>query len=235
MLKPKRRLAKKVIKEDTLLKTYARATALYYEHKKYVNYAITGLVVIIAAVIIVINNRRANNEKAALELTKVFPLLDVAATTDVQQYKVAIDGQPERGMMGLKAIVANYGNSTSGELARFYLANAYYNLSNYDAALREFESFSGGTDLLKAAAYAGIGGCHEARHDYSKAASSFEKAAGITASAVMAPECLNSAARCYALAGDKGKAVSLYKRIKKEFPTSTVARDADRFISQYST
>ncbi len=233
MLKPKKRLAKKEIKEDTLLKAYARATAFYYENKKYVTYAVTGLVVIIAAVIIVINNRRANNEKATLELAKVFSIYDAGAN-DLQQYKVAINGQPERGVMGLKGIVANYGSSESGELARFYLANAYYNLGQYDDALQQYESFSGGTTFLKAAADFGIGGCHEARRDYARAASFYEKAAGISGAGSMTPEYLNAAARCFGLSGEKEKAVVIYKRIKKEFPTSSVARDADRFISQFS-
>jgi len=41
MLNPKKKLAKKEIKEDTLLTAYAKMNTYYYENKKYVNYALT--------------------------------------------------------------------------------------------------------------------------------------------------------------------------------------------------
>ena len=232
MLKPKKKLARKEIKEDTLVKTYAQATSFYYENKKYVNYALTGLAALGALLYVFMKNRSANNEKAALELTKAYSIYDGGAT-DPQQYNVAINGQPERGVMGLKGIVQNYGSSESGELARFYLASAYFNTGRYDEALKAFEKFSPATDLLKGAAYAGMGGCQEVKHEFAMAGSLYEKAAA-TIGTTAAAEYLNSAARCYAMAGEKGKAVVILKRIKKEFPTSSAAREADRFISQFS-
>jgi hypothetical protein len=45
---------------------------------------------------------------------------------------------------------------------------------------------------------------------------------------------LNNAARNYALAGDKAKAIELYKRLKKNFPTTTFGREADRYVAQLS-
>ena len=134
----------------------------------------------------------------------------------------------------MKAIVDNYGSTEAGEIARFYLANSYFQLAQYDDALKQYEDFSGSDPLLKASAIAGIGGCYEGKKDYGKAAPQFEKAAGVLATNANTPEYLNSAARCYGLAGDKEKAITLLKQLKKDFPTSQYARDADRFISQFS-
>ncbi|MDI6766615.1 MAG: tetratricopeptide repeat protein [Bacteroidota bacterium] len=234
MLKPKKKLTKKEMKQDTLITSYAKVTSFYYENKKYINYAITGLVVIVIAIIIYTNNRRANNEKAATELGKVFSIYD-AGTSDPRQFQIAIDGQPERGIMGLRAIVDNYGSSPSGDVARFYLANAYLNLGNYDGALKHFKSFDGDNDMLAASAIAGIGTCYEAKGDFEKAASNYEKAARSVADKSAAPDHLLNAARCYGLAGDKEKAISLFKRIKKDFPKSSAARDVDRYIAQFSS
>ena len=233
MLHPKKKISKKEIKQDTLLTTYAQATTYYYENKKYINYAMTAVIVIVIGIIIYTNNRNANNVKAATELGKVFGLYDAAANNP-SQFKLAIDGQPERGIMGLKALVDNYGGTESGQLARFYLATAYLNLGRYDEALRNFEDFSGGGTLLKAVALAGIARCYEAKGEPAKSAPYFEKAAGVSAKDLAVPDYLNSAARCYGLAGDRDKALNLYKRIKKEFPASTFAREADRYISQFS-
>ena len=233
MLNPKKKLQKKEIKQDGLISAYAGATSFYYENKKYISYALTALLVVVVGIFIIVNNRRANNEKAAAEFAKVFPIYDAGAS-QVSQFKVAIDGQPEKNIMGLKKIVENYGGSDAGEIARYYLGNAYYQLGQYDDALKAFDSFSSNSSLLNASAYAGIAGCYEVKHDLSKAASYYEKAANTLADPIHTPEYLNSSARCYGLSGEKEKAVTLYKRLKKEYPNSTFAREVDRFIAQFS-
>ena len=233
MLKPKKKISKKEIKQDTLITAYAKVTSFYEQNKKYISYGTTALVVLIIGIIIYTNNRRANNEKAAAELGKVFAIYDMAAN-DIKQYKIAIEGQPERGIIGLKSIVDNYGNSESGELARFYLANAYMNLGQYDEAIKQYDSFSTDNDLLKASALAGLASCYEVKNEYSKAAANFEKAGNLISNPNTTPEYLSAAARCYGSAGEKEKAITMLKKIKKEYPTSSAAREADRYLSQFS-
>ena len=233
MLIPKKRITKKELKHDPLFTTLGQLEVFYNENKKYISYALTGIVIVVIAIFMFVNNRRANNEKAAAEFGKVFKLYD-AAINDPKQYTVLINGQPDRGIMGLKAIVDNYGGSESGELARFYLADVYFNLGQYDEALKQFDAFSGGDKLLRASALAGMGGCLEVKKEYEKAASEYEKASSVASNESSAPEYLNAAARCYGLAGEKEKAVTLFKRLKKEYPTSSFGREADRYISQFS-
>jgi tetratricopeptide (TPR) repeat protein len=233
MLTPKKKISKREIKEDALLTAYAQSTAFYYNNKKYINYALTGLAVVIIGIIILVNNRKASNEKAQLEFAKVFAIYD-AGSTDKRQYTAAIQGKPEQGIIGLKAIVENYGSSEAGEVARLYLANAHLALGQVDDALKQYEAFGGSDPMLRSSATAGAGACYEMKKEYAKAASQFEKAASLLASGPNAPEYLNSAARCYAAAGEKEKAVALLKQIKKDFPKSPYALDADRFITQFS-
>jgi tetratricopeptide (TPR) repeat protein len=233
MLKPKKKITKKEIKQDGLINAYAQVTSYYYENKKYISYALTAIVVIAIATYVYINNRRANNEKAASEIAKVYAIYDGAASNNAQ-YKTAIDGIPERGIMGLKNIVDNYGGTESGELARFYLANSYFGLHQYDEALKCYDDFSGGDKFLQASALAGVGACYESKGEFAKAASAYEKAVGKYSSNATSPDYMNSAARCYGRSGEKEKAVTLYKRLKKEFPTSAFARDAERYITQFS-
>jgi tetratricopeptide (TPR) repeat protein len=233
MLNPSKKIVKKEVKQDPLLATYVQTTSWYYEHKKYVSYGFTALVLIIIGIVVFINNRHANDEKASVELGKVFGIYD-AGSTDINQYKVAINGQPERNIMGLKAIVENYGGSESGEIARLYLANAYRYTGRYDEAIKEYENFSGGSNFVKTSVHAGLAGAYEAKNEFDKAASEYERAAGMSKEPYTIPEYLNAAARCYGLAGDKDKAITLLKRLKKEYPTSTYAREADRYISQFS-
>lgn len=233
MLTPKKKISRREIKQDPLIGAYERTQVYYYENKKMIGYAITGLIALVVLILVYTNNRRANEEKAAAELGKVFSLYDAAASNP-SQYKLAIEGQPERGIMGLKAIVDNYGSTASGGLARFYLATAYYNLGQFNDALKYFDDFSTGSDLLTAARYAGMGGCYEARGEYAKAASEYDKASSTAPDPAQIADYLNAAAHCYGRSGDKEKAVNLYKRLKREYPSSEYARDADRYIGQFS-
>ncbi len=228
MLNPKKKISKRELKEDKLVTTYAKVRDYYEERKKYATIAIISMIVIVILVVVYVNNRKANNEKASVEMAKVMQLFD---TNQLQQ---AIDGVPEKNIAGLKSIVDNYGGSPSGDIARFYLANAYNRLGRYDDAIDQYESFSPSEQGLIVSRLVGIGACYEAKGDYAKAASSYEKAGTSYSEDVSAAENLSHAARAYGLAGDKERAVELYKRVKKDFPKSAAARDADRFIAQLS-
>jgi TolA-binding protein len=228
MLRSKKKISKRELKEDKLVTWYVNVTTWYEKHKKNISIAITVLVLAIVATVVFIKNRSDNNERAMAQLGDVYALFDSG------QYQAAIDGIPERNIPGLKSIVENYGSSPSGELARFYLANAYYQMGRYDEALRQFEDFTASDEMLTVSRYAAMAGCFEAKGAFKEAAENFEKAATKYAKDVNAAENLNNAARNFGLVGDKEKAIELYKRLKKNYPTSVYAREADRFIMQLS-
>jgi len=228
MLNAKRKITKRELKQDALITSYMKATSFFEQNKKNVQVGLTALVVLIIASVAYMNNQRSNNEAATAELGKVY------AYYDNSQYQLAIDGVPERNIRGLKSVVEEYGGTRAGEMARFYLANAYFQLGRYDEALENFEEFSGSDPLLEASRLSGIAACHEAKGNHPEAAEYFEKAATKYPKDPNAAENLHHAARNYGLAGQKGKAVDLFKKLKKEYPTSTFAREADRYIAQFS-
>lgn len=228
MLRPKKKITRKELKQDALITTYAKLTGLYETHKKTLRYSITAVVIVVLVVVFYINNQKANIEKASADLGKVYQYFDNG------QYQVAIDGVPERNIPGLKAIVENYGGSTAGELARFYLANSYYQIGKYDEALEEFEAFSPTVELLVISRLSGIAACYEAKGEYARAAEFFEQAVGVNTNDVNAAENLNSAARNFALAGESERALDLYRKLKKNYPTTSYGREAGRFITQLS-
>ncbi len=234
MLSPKKKLAKKEITKDPMFALYDQSVTFYEKNKKFVNYGIFGIVAAIVVLVVFLKNRSDNDQKASSDLGKVISIYDLAAN-DPAQYKVAINGQPEKGIIGLKAIVDKYSGSQSGELARFYLANAYYRTGQIDDAMRQYDSFSGSVPILKSSVSAGLGECYEAKHEYAKAAERYESAAGLLSSNdSQLPDFLRAAGRCYGEAGEKEKAITLFKRIKKEFPATAAAREAERYISQFS-
>ncbi|MBM2841423.1 MAG: Tetratricopeptide domain protein, partial [Bacteroidetes bacterium] len=189
---------------------------------------LTALVVLVAAVFFYVKNLNADNEKAATELGKVYTYYDNA------QYQIVIDGVRERNILGLKAIVEEYGSTHSGNLAKLYLADSYYNLDKFSEALKEYDEFSPEGQLLTVSRYAGIGACQEALKNYNEAAENFEKAATKYPNDLNAAENLNNAARNFAAAGQKEQALDLYKKLKKDHSTTPFGREADRYIAQLS-
>lgn len=227
MLKKQKKLAqKKLIQQDDLITTYETALSFYQTNKKLLTNIGIALVVIIAGGWFYMNNQRQDNEKAALEFAKIFTYYDNG------QYQLAMNGLPEKNVRGLLAIVSDYGSTHNGNIARFYLANSYYNLGDYEKAMTEFTEADLPTDILEASRLAGIAACHEAKGNFSEAAKYFERAGRTTSDGPNTAENLAHAARNYAKSGNKEQAIELYKYIKKEHSSSAAARDAERLIDE---
>ncbi|MGA7162214.1 MAG: tetratricopeptide repeat protein [Bacteroidota bacterium] len=228
MLRAQKKISKRVIKEDTLVTMYFKTQAWYDENKKMVS-TVSSVVIALAVVLwFYSNNVRANGERATAELAKVFTFYDNG------QYQIAINGIPERNISGLQSIVDNYGSTKAGNIAKFYLADSYYNSQNYDKALQYFNDYSGSNALIENSATAGAGACYEAKGDFKKAAECYEKAALKNSDDPNAADNLVNAARNFGKSGEKDRAVDLLKKVKKDYPTSTAARDADRYIAEVS-
>jgi tetratricopeptide (TPR) repeat protein len=228
MLRPSKKITRKEHKEDTLAATYSSVTSYYEENKRTIGIIVLAAAVAVIALVVYARNRTDESEKAQAALGAISTYIDNG------QYQTAIDGVPARNVPGLKTIVENFGDSPGGELARFQLASAHLALGQFDEALKHFKDFSPSSDLLDAGRRAGLGACYEARKEYADAASEFEKAAAVSSTDPRVPEFLHMAAQNFALAGDREKAVDLWKRVKKSHPSSVYGRDAERFIVQYT-
>jgi tetratricopeptide (TPR) repeat protein len=226
MLQPKKQIYRKELKEDTLITSYVKATSFYEEHKRQISIGIVVVLAILGLSYLYTKNRADANEKASVQLAKVYSFYDNG------QYQVAIDGVRERNIIGLKSIVSEYGGSHAGNVAKLYLANSYYQLGQFDEALKMYDDFSADGQLMTVTRYAGLGSCYEALGKSKDAADAFEKAASKFATDVNAADNYVHAARNYAAAGEKEKALEIYKKVKKSFPTSQAAREVDRYIAQ---
>lgn len=229
MLKPKKKITKREIKEDKLVTTYFEATTWYSENKKLISSVLTGVVVVAIAVIVISNNIRANNESATTELGKVMSYYDQG------RFEQAISGDPQNNIRGLQAIVDDYGSTESGERAKFLLANSYYVTQQYDKALQYYLDADVSDNLLASSVLAGAAACFEAKGDHEAAASSFEKAAYKAKIDDVIAENLLHAATNYSAAGKKEKALELLRKIKKEYSATSYARDVDLYIAGIST
>ncbi|MGD1045941.1 MAG: tetratricopeptide repeat protein [Bacteroidota bacterium] len=228
MLKPQKKISRREIKEDKLVTKYFEARQWIDANTKILSYVGIGLAALVVIGFLWSKSRVDSNEKATLMLAKLTPYYDEG------RYDLAINGVPQEGTQGLQAVVDEHGTTQAGEIAKLYLANSYFALKNYDKALSTYDDISISDKMITASAYAGMAACYEVKGDFSHAASYFEKAASKNMTAGQAPENLQRSATNYAAAGKKEKAIDLLQMLKKEFPSSSYARDVDRFIAEYS-
>jgi len=228
MLKPQKKISKREIKEDKLVTRYFKVRGWIDNNTKILSYVGIGIVGIVVIGFLWSKSRSDSNDKATTMLAKVISYYDEG------RYEIAINGVPQEGTQGLQAIVNEHGNTQAGEIAKFYLANSFFALKQYDKALPMYDDISIADKMTTASAYAGMAACYEVKGDFSHAASYFEKAASKNMTVMQAPENLQRSAANYAAAGKKDKAIEILQTLKKEFPSSSYAREADLFIAEYS-
>jgi tetratricopeptide (TPR) repeat protein len=229
MLKARKKITHKEIKQDKLVTAYfsTKEWVNKAENKKRLYSSIGIIVVIIVLIFFYVNNRKAKNEEAEVKLSAVISLYDQ------NKYQEAINGDPASNIMGIKDIVDRYGSTESGETAKLYLGNCYFNLNDFDNALKQFEDYSGKNDIVKASCFSGIGAVYEAKGDMKKAGEYFEKAAKVNKDVVINPENLYYAVRSYSQAGDKESARRVFDYLKDNYPKSKYISDSRRFEPEF--
>lgn len=229
MLKARKKISHREIKKDKLVTAYFESKEWFAkeENKKRI-YIFGGILVAIAVLIFFyVSNKKAKNEEAEVKLSAVITIYDM------NNYQQALDGDPAQEIMGLKEIIDKFGSTQSGETAKLYAGNCYFNLNDFDNALKMFDDYSGNNDIVKASCLSGIGAVYEAKGDLKKAGEFFEKAAKVNIDVVINPENLFYAVRAYSQAGDKESALRVFEVLRSEYPKSKYIGDSKRFESEF--
>ncbi|RMD91761.1 MAG: outer membrane protein assembly factor BamD [Calditrichaeota bacterium] len=221
MLKAKKKLTRKEIKQDKFVTYYFKTLDFYNAHKKEVHYALLAIVAVAALSFYVVNSKYAAEQKAAVELAKG------KAAFQNGNYDVAIDV--------LSALTSDFSGTKSAGMGTLYLAKAYMAKKQYDLAEQNFKKYLddyGDDPILSVSAAIGVAVTYDERGNYQKAAELYEQAAQKYKKSFKAPEMLLSAARCYKLAGKIEDARRVLNLLLKEHADSQYATDAKLFLAE---
>lgn len=229
-LTARKRITHKELKKDKLVTGYFEARNWYDNPDNKKKVMIGGIAILAIAVLIFFyyNNKSKKNDEAEAKLSAVINLYDQ------EKYPEAINGDPAAGITGLRQIVDEYGSTNSGETAKLYLGNAYYNLKDYDNALKTFDDYSGSRDVIKAACLSGVGAVYEAKNDLKKAAEYYEKAANVNKEVVTNQENIYYSIKAYSTAGDKDNAKRMYQKLREEYPKSKYVAETKKFEANFN-
>jgi len=227
-LNPTRKVSRRhELREDTVVTFYARALG-YFENNRNTVFGVAGGIVLIVLALLGYSWMQSNNNEKALSQMAV-----AVQKYEAGEFQASLDG--DASFLGMIEIADSYGSTNSGNLAKFYAADALFRVGDMERALEYFESFSKGSDYLGASAYAGEAAIHELNGDQKKAGDLFVRAATVFESEITSPMYFENAARAYAAAGDKGKARSAYESIRDDYPNSQAARNVDFYLAQYAS
>lgn len=133
--------------------------------------------------------------------------------------------------IGFEAISSKYSLTTSGNLAKAYAGICYYNLGEYEEAIRCLSAYDGNDNYFTPSVTGLIGDCYVELGESSKAIRYFSKAAS-SGNEVIAPIFLKKTAVVLESTGETNKALKNYLELKEKYPLSQEAQDIDKYIAR---
>ena len=222
MLAKKKKIGKKNIKEDKLVTYYSKSLEYFEAYKNQIFIGAAAVVVVIAAIVYFGNEAQKTEVEASAALAKASRMYQSG------NYEAAIQGNTATDTPSLEEVADKYSGSEAGEIARVYLANSYFYTGDYDKAIENYEDYSGGNKLYKAAALAGIAACYEAKGEIEKAAKYFRDAAYTYENNASNSQYLLNAAVDYIKVKEYDEAKPLLENLKENYATSEEAREAGK-------
>ena len=221
MLRPKKRLSKKEIKEDKLVTLYFNAQEFIQQNSKWMLIGAGGIVAIVVISILFASSKRTAERAASAEFIKG------RVEYNAGRYENAVDI--------LKSMVDNYSGTNSAKQGMLYLANSFYAMADYDQALEYYDNFARkykGEDVLIVSAICGSGNCLVAKGDYSAAAEKYMQVIEKYPQSLKAPEALLDAGLAYMEAQNKENAVKAFERLVADYPDAKLKQDAEMYLAQ---
>ncbi len=147
-------------------------------------------------------------------------------------FQVALNGI-DGVLLGFEDITTEYSGTPEGNVAAHYAGVCKVQLGDFQGALTTLESYEHAGSIagavLDAQNYGLMGDCHIELGNSEKAIEMYKKAMSTDAS--VAPLYGQKAAIAMYEAGKASEAIEVLQTIKEQYPRSTQARDADKYIN----
>lgn len=151
---------------------------------------------------------------------------------EIDSLDLAIEG--DGNYFGLNYIADEYSSTATGNLAKYYLGTIYLKKGEYQLAIDYLTSVSFDDEIIGAVALGATGDAYVELGNYNKAASYFKKAIAHSANDFTTPLYLMKEAMVQEELGNFDDALANYKRIQKDFPNASQARDIEKYIAKAS-
>ncbi len=148
---------------------------------------------------------------------------------EVDSFALALEN-PGAGFDGFLDIIDNYGGTKAGNLANYYAGVSYLNLGNYQVAIEYLSDFSPSGKVSPIMKFGALGDAYSELNEFDKALSSYKKAAYNSDNNLLSPYYLKKYGMLSAVQGNQEQANDAFNKIKKDYPSSTQARDIEKYL-----
>ena len=177
---------------------------------------ITGVILaIVVFVVAYLGYSKFILEPQNIEASKA--LVVAANNFEAGNYAESLDGDGVN--LGTKAIADEYGNTDAGNLAKAYAGLSLAKQENYEEAISYLEDYNGDDAIVAQKVKHALGNCYAHTGNTDKAISLILDAANEASNEAVTPFALRDVAAMYEQQGKADKAIELYERIKKEYPS----------------
>lgn len=135
---------------------------------------------------------------------------------------------------GALKIISRFGGTDAANLCEYYAGACYLNLKQFDKAIKYLKEFDGnGADQIQSRADGMIGDAYAEQKKNEDALDYYKKAADVNKKdEFTTSEFLFRAAMFAESIGKTKDAVSLYKEIRDDYPTSDKAANVDKYLAR---
>ncbi|TAL69530.1 MAG: hypothetical protein EPN82_06780 [Bacteroidetes bacterium] len=139
-------------------------------------------------------------------------------------------------VIGLIAIIDEYGGTAQADIAKLYAGNCYLGLQKTHEAINYFDEAAGAdSKIVQMGANAGLGAANEMAGNYKKAAEEYEKAAELSDNDDVKFRYLYFSGLCFEKIGDKKTAEQKFRQIVNQSMYSEYANFAKIELTRLGT
>jgi tetratricopeptide (TPR) repeat protein len=142
-------------------------------------------------------------------------------------FRIALDGKGQ--YPGFLQIIDDYSMTDAANLSYYYAGVSYLHLGEYENAIEYLGKFDSDDEVLSVIAEGATGDAYMELGETDKAISAYLEAADEKNNKFTSPVYLMKAAQALEGKGENEKAVKIYERLEKEFPTSNEGRAAEKY------
>ncbi|MFI5171780.1 MAG: tetratricopeptide repeat protein [Chitinophagales bacterium] len=136
---------------------------------------------------------------------------------------------------GFLTVIDKYGNTPSGNIAKYYAGTIYLKKGDLDNAIKYLEDFKPPVDEVAGKTYENLGHAYADKKNYTKAIEYYKKAGEAANNNLQSPTYYKYAGDLMSDQGDLKGALEMYRKIKKEYPLSQEGSTIDIEISYAET
>lgn len=222
----KRKKSRKKKNEDVLvdLSEVGGQAGLWYErNQKAILGAAIGLVLLVVGYY-VYDNYKAGQQREAL-----VQMAEAEYQFERDSFALAL-ADPGGGYPGFGGIVKQYGGTDAGNAALYYAGVSCLNRGDFDAAISYLEDFDAEGDLMPIMKPGIIGDAWCEKGELEKGLGFYKKAVDAGDNNLLTPYFLKKVAMLSEKLGNTDSARKAWEQLKKDYPDSGEARDADKYL-----